>query len=227
MNERLFELLKTKAASLGFSESELKSVAEALGKSLDPNDAEQNDEKLIGLINLAIPSLELSQKAANRIVAKKQKEFDEKLQQALQTAKPTDDKPVPPTNTNGAKEEPKTDELGKLTALLEKFMTETNKRFDVLDGQQVSRSRKQQLEEVVKGCEQFGARYLRDFDRITFKDDEDFGNWLNDAKSDIEAYNKERSTAGLPGKPFGGNADETNKKETLTDAQIDAIAKTF
>ena len=79
----------------------------------------------------------------------------------------------------------------------------------------------------MKGCEQFGARYLRDFDRITFKDDEDFGNWLNDAKSDIEAYNKERTTEGLPGMPKGGAADVTNKKNVITDAQLDLVAKQF
>ena len=229
MNERLFELLKTKAASLGFSEAELKTVAESLSKSLDQKEgAEQNDETLLGLISMAMPSLELGQKAANRIVAKKQKEFEEKLQTALQTTKPTEKEPVQTNDTTAAKETQPSNELGELKDLFKAFMEQTNKRFDILDGQRVSQTRKQQLEAIVKGNEQFGGRYMRDFDRINFKDDEDFTNWLNEAKTEIETYNNERKMSGFPNKPkIGGNVDETNKKDVITDAQIDQLASSF
>jgi cytochrome c556 len=227
MNEKLFELLKTKAAPLGFSETELKAVAEALGKSLNTTEgAEQNEETLLGLINQVMPSLELSQKAANRIVAKKQKEFDEKLQQALQTTNPPKAS-VPPTNTPAATEDKGTDEFAKLTQMMQKFMEDTNKRFDLLDGQRLSQTRKQQLEAVVKDSGIFGKRAIKAFERMKFESDDDFNEWLGETKSDLEAYNKEIAAQGLPGKPFGGKADETNKKEVITDAQIDELANAF
>lgn len=227
MNEKLFELLKTKAAPLGFSENELKAVAEALSKNLETKEgAEQNEETLLGLINVAMPALELSQKATNRIVSKKLKEFDEKLQQALQTANPTKE-PVSATNATQVTDNKGTDEFAKLTGMMQKFMADTNKRFDQLDGQRLNHLRRQQLEDVVKDSGIFGKRAISAFERMKFESEDDFNNWLNETKSDLETYNKEISVIGLPGKPFGGKADETNKQEVITDAQLDAIAKMF
>lgn len=227
MNEKLFEKLKTKVSPLGFNEEELKAVAEALSKSIDSAEGEPTDDKIEGLISLAMPALEASQKVANRVVSKKQKEFAGKQKEFEDKIKALTNTPTPepepkPTGSESDKG------IETLTKMFKEYMDKTEQRFATLDAQNVSKTRKQQLEELLKDSGSFGARAMKEFERMSFKDDEDFTAYLADTKSDLEAYNKERAEAGLPNVPIGGSVNRVNKpNEVITDAQVEAIAKQF
>lgn len=63
-----------------------------------------------------------------------------------------------------------TDTVGKLTTIITDMKQE-----------KTSKSRRQQVEELLEGADdKVKNRYLRDFDRLNFKDDEDFNQWLEE-----------------------------------------------
>ncbi|WP_455093541.1 hypothetical protein [Prevotella histicola] len=62
------------------------------------------------------------------------------------------------------------DTVGKLTTIITDMKQE-----------KTSKSRRQQVEELLEGADdKVKNRYLRDFDRLNFKDDEDFNQWLEE-----------------------------------------------
>ncbi len=213
MKTRVLQALKTKAASLGFNKDELEGAIDViitLGNLKNSEEEASSDEDINLAIDKVMPLLTLAQKQANRVISK-----------AKQEPKPVD-KPAEP-------QEPKGDDaVTQLMKMFNDYKKEQDAKFAKIEGERLATTRKSQVEAILKDSGVFGDRVMRNFARMTFKDDEEFSAFIDETKSDLEAYNKERMEAGLSTiGPIGKPSDATPKKSVISEEEIDAIAGSF
>ena len=87
--------------------------------------------------------------------------------------------------------------------------------------ERIGKSRKARFEALLtEADEKIKTRYMRNFDRLNFKDDEDFDTWLDDIQSDIDDDIKTAKAAGtVTTVPKGGKA---TRKEGEVDPSVTA-----
>lgn len=243
---KVLEALKTSkdVKALGFSRRELKGVAAKIADKLDSEIKEDATEEEIqeavdDAIDAAMPFLQFSQVVSERRV------------QSYKEAHPTneeaddddddDDDPVNQSNRKSQaskkvkKSENGGDEESQLTKALKPLM-------DKLDGMQSEitalksgntiNSRKSKLEKLLKGTGKFGERTLKAFNRMSFKDDDEFEDFFEEVESDLESENQERANQGLEklGAPdaFAGQANKRgskNDEEIMSDDEVKELAE--
>lgn len=89
------------------------------------------------------------------------------------------------------------------TPLLEKVAT--------LEGGAINANRRELLvKELADVPESYKTKVLKDFDRMTFKDEDSFSEYLNDTKSDVASFGQELADKGLgqQSKPFFGTVNQ-------------------
>ena len=233
MNKRqkqVFLLLKKKAQSLGFNRSELESVAVSIADNLnlaDDASDEDVDSAIEDAVDNAMPLLQLSQRASSRVIKdfKNSQKGDENNLEEGEGDDNNNPDPKSKKNTKPATEESETTKL--LKALNDKLDAQAKEISELKQGK-VTDTRKSKLEALVKDTGTFGSRTLRNFNRMAFKDDDDFEDYLDQIKDDLEKENQERAKQGLSklGVPptTGGTKKET-EEEPDSDDDIKALAE--
>lgn len=243
---KVLEALKTSkdVKALGFSRRELKGVAAKIADKLDSEikeDATDDEiqEAVDDAIDAALPFLQVSQAVSERRV------------QSYKNAHPVDeeddddddddDDPVNQKNRKSqtSKKNKKSDgEDGDETPLAKALKP----LMDKLDGMQseitalksgnTANSRKSKLEKLLKGTGKFGERTLKAFNRMSFKDDDEFEDFFEEVESDLESENQERANQGLEklGAPdaFAGEANKRgskNDEEIMSDDEVKELAE--
>lgn len=202
MKLKVLESMKPKVASFGFSKESIESFANQIAEDLK-DDA--TDEEIDARIDAVIPFFKISQSEITRVVNhKKSKTVD---------VPPKENQPKEP-------EEPKepTDKLDKLFKLIEA----QNQAIANLTNKEVTKTRKAIYEEKLKPLPAaLQKSLLKKFERISFKDNEDFDEFLAEEEKDIPEIAKAHSESKLDemGKPIRGGF---TKKEA-TDAEVDDI----
>lgn len=255
--KKVLKVLKTKAKALGFNYKELKGIAAKIADNLDLED-DASDEDVTSAIDDAVDEameyLSVSQSAAQRVIA------DYKAKHKIQDTDDDDDDPDD-GNGDGDDDTPPAPKQGKKGKSRQQRQTKSNEDGDedvpawaksitstmevlvqkvsTLEQGNVAKGRRARLADLLKGTEKFGERKLKEFDRIanTFKSEEEFEEYLDEAQEDLDAYNQERSDAGLSklGAPGAGSPGQKKPKqdgegdevEKLTDAQLDELADEF
>lgn len=243
---KVLEALKTSkdVKALGFSRRELKGVAAKIADKLDSEikeDAtdEEIQEAVDDAIDAAMPFLQFSQSVSERRV------------QAYRDAHPVeeedddendeDDEPVTRNSrrSQAPKKITKSEDDGGDENQLAKALKPL---MDKLDGMQseitalksgnTANSRKSKLEKLLKGTGKFGERTLKAFNRMSFKDDDEFEDFIEDVESDLESENQERANQGLEklGAPdaFTGQANKRgskNDEEIMSDDEVKELAE--
>lgn len=98
-------------------------------------------------------------------------------------------------------------------------------KLAAIEGEKVVTTRKQLLDAAIeKAPDQFKARYAKDFNRMNFKDEEEFGAWIDEVKTDAETFATELAAAGTVfSRPRGGAAGKPDEKPSPeVQARIDA-----
>ena len=99
-----------------------------------------------------------------------------------------------------------------------KALIESNKamqdKIATMEGEKVVSSRKAQLLEAFEGTnDAFKSRYQKDFERMNFKDDEDFKAWLEEAKTDAVNFKQQDINDTVAGKrDYKEKSEEEYKK---------------
>jgi len=177
--KKVLQKLKPKAVSLGFSKEELEVVAKQVEATL-PEDA--TEEQIDAAVDAAIPFLKVSQTAVNRIVNAKKEE-----------KAPAGSDPEPEKGGDNPKKKDD-DEPGWFKA----YREQQEERLNRIEQGNVSKTRRTLFEEKIKDLpEKHKASMLKDFDRIGFKDDDDFDSYLSEKETDINDLNQELANAGL------------------------------
>jgi len=194
------KILKTKAASLGFNEEELKVAAELISSKLGSEDASDDDINVE--VDAVMPILKVAQSNSSRIVSKAK--ATPKVEPLKGSANPQDDNDDAP-------------------AWFKKYTEANEVRLAKIEGERISQSRRTQVEALVKDSGLVGQKMLKSFDRMTFEKEEDFAAFLDETKSDLSEIEKDLNVKGLSGiKPFGSGVIPQNK-EKATDTEIDAV----
>lgn len=89
----------------------------------------------------------------------------------------------------------------------------------------VATTRREQYAKTLDGTsEAFKAKALKDFDRMSFQDDDNFNSFLVDAAEDAKAFAQEEANGGLGGdRPNGGVGGAQNAKKEATSEEVDAL----
>jgi hypothetical protein len=88
--------------------------------------------------------------------------------------------------------------------------SEYKERLDALEGSAVGATRRKLIEKELAGVpEGYRGKVLKDFDRMTFKDEDSFNEYLGDTKKDVATMVQELADKGLSGmnKPLFGAVD--------------------
>lgn len=185
MKEKVLQAMKPKVASLGFTTEELESAATQIAGTLQEDATE---DRINAQVDAVIPFLKLSQSAATRIVnAQKKKE----------------EKPKKETEKEAGSENPEEDKFDKLLKVIE----EQNKKIDSLVNKDVTATRRNAYAAKLKELpDEIQKTKLKDFDRMNFKDQEDFDSFMTEVDEDIPAIVQGLANKGLSemGKPIVG-----------------------
>jgi hypothetical protein len=250
MNKRqrkVFTLLRTKTKAIGLNRKELEGLALKIDKNLqleeDASD-EEVDAAIEEAVDAALPFLEVSQSVAQRSIQtslqrmRSQHEDDDDVDDDDdsddddQNDDEGGDRNTSQRGKNGKKSNKHNSEDSALMKLL-KEQSEAIKslkgQIDNLQGDRVHDARRTKLKKLVENTGTFGKSVLKQFDLMTFKDDEAFEDYLDDVQKDLDDLNQERANAGLQklgATPPGGDGNKPIKNETevMSDAEIIALA---
>ena len=210
---KVLDALKTNRdiKALGFSRKELKGVAANVANKLQLKDDATDEEVSEGIsdaIDDVLPLLQLTQSAADRQVSE------------YKNAHPApDDDDVPPDDEQDDDDDParrspsqkgKNGKKGKkdsdddqdsaiLNAIKGLTTAVATLQGDVtaLKSGNTTSSRTAKVRELLKDTGKFGERRLKSFSHMKFENEEEFEDYLDELKEDIEEENKERLEKGL------------------------------
>jgi hypothetical protein len=249
MNKRqkkVFTLLRTKTKALGLNRKELESLALKIDKNLElAEDAsdEDVDAAIEDAVDAALPFLEVSQSVAQRSI---QTALQRRQAQQDEDDDDEDDDPDDDGQDDGD-EDRNTRQRGKSKknrnpkhnsedSALMKLIKEQSEaikslkgQIDSLQGDRVHETRRTKLKKLVENTGTFGKSVLKQFDLMTFKDDDAFEDYLDEVQKDLDDLNQERANEGLKklgevpaGK--GKKNPENNDVDVLSDDDIIALA---
>lgn len=225
MNKRtVLELLKPKAKMLGFSRKELGSVAEAIMSAL-PEDIDEADEEstINQKIDEYLPLLRVGQSAASRQAAAS-------TRSSIIDDDPDDDddsddddfevrRPKPKGKRNGNHDDDFADAPRWARRLARLFQ----------QGSDSNIRRRAKVEALVENMGNMGKHLLRDFDRHSFRNDDEFEEYFADLKDEVSEYIQDERGKGLDSlsRPVGAVPGRMSyrKDDEMSDEEVIALAK--
>lgn len=249
MNKRqrkVFTLLRTKTKALGLNRKELESLALKIDKNLqleeDASD-EDVDAAIEEAIDAALPFLEVSQSVAQRSI---QTALQRRQAQQDEDDNDEDDDPDDDGQDDGEedrnnrqrgkgkknrnpKHNSEDSELMKLLREQSEAIKSLKGQIETMQGDRVHDSRRTKLKKLVENTGTFGKSVLKQFDLMTFKDDDAFDDYLDEVQKDLDELNQERANEGL--KKLGevpagkkNKSPENKSVDVLSDDDIIALA---
>lgn len=194
MKKKVLQVLKPKVSSLGFTKDELKGVAETISANLTD---ESTEEQITEAVDAVIPYLKVSQSVATRVINKKREEEETKAEE----------------NAEVSNQEPE---------WFKSYREETEKKFSALIESKTKETRKAQFIKKLDGLSDRQKELrLKDFDRMSFSDDDDFSNYLTELEESVKLDIQEESNdeLGKIGRPFKGK--KVNPE--VSDEEIESI----
>lgn len=227
----VYNVLKPKVASFGFTQKELQSAAAVIADNLnlDENATEEVVTTAIDkAVNTMIPFLQLAQSQASRSIEKFKTEQAGKSKRT-EDELDTGDDDTEPKRAYTKKNEPTpklSEQAQNTTPEWANGLIDTVKTLQAellgLKNEKLSNYRKQKLEEALKDTGAFGKQTIRSFNKMKFDSDDEFDEYLSDVENSVKDYRKEQSNANLKTMEKHPAIGGENSKE-LTDSEIDKI----
>ena len=244
--KKVFNLLRTKTKALGLNRKELESLALMIDKNLqlkeDASD-EDVDAAIDEAIDAALPFLEVSQSVAQRSIqtalqrrqAKQDDDDDDEDDDPDDDGQ--DDGEVDRNNRQRGKGKKNRNQkhnsedsaLMKLIKEQSEAIMSLKGQIDSLQGDRIHETRRTKLKKLVENTGAFGKSVLKQFDLMTFKDDDAFEDYLDEVQKDLDDINQERANEGLKklGEVPAGKVKknpENDNIDVLSDDDIIALA---
>ena len=204
MEKQILDALKNKYKNLGFGEKAFEGVAKYLATTVTEAD---QIETAIGGVEGLLKSF--------------QGDIDKRVNDAVAKAKSESGKT--PTDKKEEEKQEKPDENMPAWA---KSILEANKTLaeevSALKSGKTAESRKAQLETKLKDLpEKLKASFIKKFDRMSFKDDEDFNGYLSEVEIEVTDLVQDFANNGLKnfGPPSAGGASGNKKVATKEEAK--------
>ena len=214
MKKKIIEALATKFE--GVEANILDRVAENLSKTVKSEDEIQT---IVDGVTFQSVLESYADSRTNEAVTSAVANYEKKYN--LKDGKPIQETPPPPPTPTGEEIPP------YIKALMEQ-----NKRLEeqisAINSERQTTSRKKTLQGVLKDAPQkLRERYEKDFNRLSFKDDNDFQSWIDEVTPEVQAlsedYNRRTPTITPPksgrtvhSKPINPYLAEKLKEETIS-----------
>lgn len=231
---KVLDALKTNKdiKALGFSRKELKGIAANVADKLKLEDDATDDDvsdAISNAIDDVLPLLKLTQSAVDRQVQdyKRSSEDDD------DDDDDGDDEPSrksPSKNNRKSKKDGDEDESATLAAIKKLTEVVSTLQGDVtaLKSGNTTNSRRAKVEKLLANTGKFGERQLKAFSRISFKDDDDFEDYLEELKEEIEEENQDRANHGLDklgNIPAPDKKNSKKEEELMSDDDVKKLAQ--
>lgn len=213
MKQKVFSILKPKVSAFGFDKSEVMGIAADIANNLKLKDdatEEEIDEAIENAVESAIPFLKYGQSQANRVINEFKRSSKEQKEDETEGKKP---------EKKEEKKEDNSDSLKELTNALKAIQT----KLDNLEAEKATTQRRAKLEKLLEGSGAFGKSKLRDFARMNFEKEDDFENYCEEIKADLESFNQESANEGL-GKTTPPQVAGSKKNNVMSDDEIANLA---
>lgn len=153
---------------------------------------------------------------------KKYKLKDGKPSEPPQQDPPQQDPPQPPTPPAGGEDS----EVLKMLKQIQQDNQQLRTEINGMKTKELGNQRKDKFSALFEGAsDKLKERYMRNYDRLTFKDDEDFNGWLDQQKPFIESDIKEEKAQGAKTTPpVGGKRKPGEEADPAVTAYLNAEA---
>ena len=173
------------------------------------------DDNLQDIVSKSKTSLQATQAENDRRASKLSKEIDKLKSQLEQKQEPNEKPGEPKADEKKAEGNPEVDSLKQM-------LSELKGSIEGLYKERQQTSRRSQYESIYKDVkdEKFKANQLAKFDRMNFKDDDDFNSFLETETNDVKDFNQSQANEAMGSNPpmqgFSGKAKPS-------EAEINAI----
>lgn len=234
VKQKVLDAMKPKVKQFGFTKKVAKSIAAEIADKLDiANDASDEDvgAAIDTAIDAALPYFSLIQSQANGLLEEWRKKHeknddeDEGSDEDNSSDEASRNRPDKSTKTSG-KTSGESGQSKEMRDLMNAVSALSKEIASMKEGKTME-SRRSKLEALLKDSGSFGNRTLKSFSRMSFKDDDDYEEFLSGVKDDLEAFKQELAENGLSvmGNPPGGKGERQERhEEAFSDDEIDALA---
>lgn len=145
-----------------------------------------------------------------------------KLKDGKLSEPPQQDPPQPPTPPAGGEDS----EVLKMLKQIQQDNQQLRTEINGMKTKELGNQRKDKFSALFEGAsDKLKERYMRNYDRLTFKDDEDFNGWLDQQKPFIESDIKEEKAQGAKTTPpVGGKRKPGEEADPAVTAYLNAEA---
>lgn len=145
-----------------------------------------------------------------------------KLKDGKPSEPPQQDPPQPPTPPAGWEDS----EVLKMLKQIQQDNQQLRTEINGMKTKELGNQRKDKFSALFEGAsDKLKERYMRNYDRLTFKDDEDFNGWLDQQKPFIESDIKEEKAQGAKTTPpVGGKRKPGEEADPAVTAYLNAEA---
>lgn len=214
MKQKIFDALKTKF--VGVSDEVLDRIATKGAKTITTDDEVATFVDGVTIQNVIESYADFRVNGAISTYEKKHN---------IKDGKPIEPQPKPKEGEGDQK--PKEGEnIPEWAQMLMKQNEQLQERLNGYEQTNTAKVRKGKLAEILKDAsDSVKNRITKEFDRITFKDEEDFTSWLDDTKKDVEEFANQIKSSKAQITPPKSGGKETGAVNPLVQAKIDAEAK--
>ena len=145
-----------------------------------------------------------------------------KLKDGKPSEPPQQDPPQPPTPPAGWEDS----EVLKMLKQIQQDNQQLRTEINGMKTKELGNQRKDKFSALFEGAsDKLKERYMQNYDRLTFKDDEDFNGWLDQQKPFIESDIKEEKAQGAKTTPpVGGKRKPGEEADPAVTAYLNAEA---
>lgn len=254
--QQVLKALKPKVKRYGFTRDDVESFAAAIAKKLDIEEGTSDEDVASAIedaIEDAIPYIEAAQKQSSRIVRRKLKEAREadedddddddddeddddddepkgKKSKKSKKGKKSNKSDEDDDDEDDDENDSRNDYISRQFKELKKLVKAQNDEIALLKQGKTSDRRRKRLEKVLENTGTFGKSVLRRFEKQEFDDEDDFEDFLDEVRNDLEELNTERKNNGLgklgapPSTRSSKQDDEVSQEEPYSDDEIDELA---
>lgn len=230
LKKKVFLKLKTGAQAYGYKRDELMSVAAHIADNLklDENASEEDVEDAVdNAVSSCIPFLKFGQTMATRVIndskPKEDHDTDDNNDDDDATQKSTSKKsnktaPTPDNDTPSWVKE------------LQKSVEALANQVETMKGEKVTIGRKERLSKLLADTGTYGEAALKNFERMSFKDDDDFDDYFTSVEADLAKFKQQMADSGLANltnPPTPKQDKPKGEDKVFTDSELEDIASGF
>ena len=230
LKKKVFLKLKTEAQAFGYKRDELMSVAANIADNLklDENASEEEVEDAVDdAVSGCIPFLRLGQSMATRVIndskAKNDHDLNGDNDDDDTTQKSPSKKPEKTASTAS-------EEVPTWVKELQESVKALSTQVETMKGERVATGRKERLSKLLADAGTYGEAALKNFERMSFKDDDDFDDYFTSVEEDLAKFKQQMADSGLAHltTPPTPKLDKPKPEDKVfTDEQLEEIASGF